>query len=776
LILLGSVARPFTVRLSSPAWLKQRRLVDDYRITRLIMLLDDGQRRLEMSVIPTRDRRNRRQTRTSRNLLASASILLILIALPCAAAEATESAATPLPASDYTVRHVCAAPAPGYAGCLALELVPRTAAARAHTHPLGITRSQPIVAVKASEGAFGLRPQDLHSIYQLPTTTTVASTQTIALVDAYNDLSAEADLKAYDKEFKLPECTEANGCFGQVNQNGATGNPPFPQSEVLRAAREAVCKTGIEPEAEEACKEVEEADGWSEEISLDIEASHATCQNCKIVLVEAQSASFLDLEKAEKTAAGLLGATEISNSWGGPEQGVTPAEDSASAFKQPGIVVTAAAGDDGYLDWDAKESSERGFADYPASSPHVVAVGGTRLLGPLGPGGTWAGETVWNGDGAGGGGCSVTLTAAPWQQSTADWESVGCGQHRAVADVSADADPYTGIATYDSTAECEYEEGGALHVTHWCTIGGTSLASPLVASVFALTGGANGVEYPAKTLYENEIEDPASLHDVASGSNGSCAEPFDEEDGLSGCTVLQEAASCSEKAICLAREGYDGPTGVGTPDGITAFEPVSEEVKLKNEEKRHVEKQLREEKQRDEERQREEKKKEEEAAKNQGGGSGGNGSGSSGSGGNGSTAGASGVSPTSGAAGGSSSTTTASSSTASTVAGQPIIRLSAFALTPNALLALNRARPRVFSVGFAFTLSAAARVRASIAKRVRVRGREQWVLVPGFLTFAAVKGSNRRHLTSRDGLTPGHYRLTLTPQNGAARSIVFLIG
>jgi hypothetical protein len=341
-------------------------------------------------------------------------------------------------------------------------------------------------------------------------------------------------LNLYSKEFGLSElatCTagETSDCFEKVNQNGGTGNLPFPANNAARAEEEVICKTAIAEETKEAaCKEVEEADGWSEEISLDIEASHAVCQNCKIVLVEADLASFSDLEKAEKTAAGLLGATEISNSWGGPEQGVTPAEDSASAFKQPGIVVTAAAGDDGYLDWDAKESSERGFADYPASSPHVVAVGGTRLLGPLGPGGTWAGETVWNGDGAGGGGCSVTLTAAPWQQSTADWESVGCGQHRAVADVSADADPYTGIATYDSTAECEYEEGGALHVTHWCTIGGTSLASPLVASVFALAGGANGVEYPAKTLYENEIEDPASLHDVASGSNGSCAEPFDE--------------------------------------------------------------------------------------------------------------------------------------------------------------------------------------------------------------------------------------------------------
>jgi len=725
----------------------------------MIRLIDDGRLRLEMSVTPTRDRRSRK-LRTSRTLLASASTLLILIALPCAAAEAADSAATPLPASDYTVRHVCAAPAPGYAGCLALELVPKTAAARTHTHPLGITRSQPIVAAKASEGAFGLRPEDLHSIYQLPTT--VAPTQTIALVDAYNDLTAEADLNLYSKEFGLPElaaCTagQTSECFEQVNQNGEAGNLPFPASNKARTEEEAICETGIGEAQEKACKEVEEAKGWAEEISLDIEASHATCEDCKIVLVEAESASFLALEEAEATAA-RLGATEISNSWGGPEQGETPAADNASAFNQPGIVVTAAAGDDGYLDWDAKESSERGFADYPASSPHVVAVGGTRLQGPLGPGGTWAGETVWNGDGAGGGGCSVELTAQPWQQSTSDWESVGCGQHRAVADVSADADPYTGIAMYDSTAECEYEEGGKRLVGPWCTIGGTSLASPLVASVFALAGGANGIEYPAQSLYENEIEDPPSLHDVVSGSNGECKNPFDTELGTSGCTVSEEAKQCSGKAICVAGPGYDGPTGVGTPNGIAAFKPVSEEAKRKNEEKRHAEKQLREEKQREEERQREEKKKEEEAAaKNLGGGS------TTVT----STIGAGSVSPANGSFTG--------TTTRSTAAGTPPIRLSALALTPSALLALNRARPRVFSVGFAFTLSAAARVRVALAKLVMTHGHKRWQVLPYAITLAGAKGRDRARLSAHGTLTPGRYRLTLTPAHGTARTIVFQV-
>jgi hypothetical protein len=729
----------------------------------------------------------RREIRALRAVLAGAGALLVSIALPCASAGAAEGAAavSPLPASDYTVRHVCAAPAPGYAGCLALELVPKTAAARAHTHPLGITLNAPTGAGKASavcenptpgEGCFGLRPEDLHSIYGLPTT--AVSTQTIALVDAYNDLSAEADLKVYDEEFGLPVCTGGNGCFKQVNQNGETGKPPFPASVEAREKEEMHCKTGAKKAKEAACKEVEEADGWSEEISLDIEVSHATCQSCKIVLVEANSDSFEDLEAAEKAAA-THGATEISDSWGGPAPGVTAGEDDASAFKQPGIVVTAAAGDDGYLDWDAKESSERGFADYPASSPHVVAVGGTRLLGPLGPGGTWGGETVWNGDGAGGSGCSVELAAPIWQQSTSAWEAVGCGEDRAVADVSADADPYTGIAMYDTTAECEYEEGGAFQRTHWCTIGGTSLASPLIASVFALAGGAGGVAYPAETLYENEVEDPASLHDVLSGSNGECKNPFDIEEGpglgTSGCTVSEEATQCSRKAICVAGPGYDGPTGVGTPNGIAAFEPTDEEVKHRSEKRReetlHARAKLRE-----EEQQREEKKAEEE--KNRTATNGGPGSGSgSGSGGGGSTTGGptTAVSNASagGKSGGSSSGTTGSSSGASS--NQPTIKLTGFALTPTALLALNRARPRVSSVRFAFTLSAAARVRATLAKLVLVRGHDRWELVPVTFNFPAVRGRNRRSLTSNRALTPGRYRLTLTPEHGAAHTLKFKI-
>ncbi len=324
--------------------------------------------------------------------------------LPSATAAAA-STVSPLPASDYTVRHVCAAPAPGYAGCLALELVPQTAAARAHTHPLGMTRSAPIVAAEAAESVFGLRPQDLHSAYfpgEVPDAP-ASEPQTIALVDAYDDPNAEADLKVYDKEFalgELPKCTtgEASNCFEKVNQNGKAA--PLPSAEG------------------------EEAEGWALESATDIEVAHAVCQNCRIMLVEANSAEYTDLEAAENTAV-TLGATEVSNSWGGGE----PPFDSG-AFQHSGTVITAAAGDNGYLNWTEAEEAKSGYfagADYPASSPHVVAVGGTKLTLS---GGARQSETVWNdaeeANGAAGGGCSERFTAQPWQREVPDWASVGC--------------------------------------------------------------------------------------------------------------------------------------------------------------------------------------------------------------------------------------------------------------------------------------------------------------------------------------------------------------
>ncbi len=501
--------------------------------------------------------------------------LALVIGLASICAQPTTAAgASTVPAlrhGDYSVRAVCGAPATQQARCMALQLVPHGAATTPSAlEQAGATAaSQPAPSAPSpAAGEFGLRPQDLHSAYELPSS--APDDQTIALVDAYNDLSAEADLGTYSAEFGLPACTSTTGgCFEQVNQKGETGSPPFPRStSELEAALNGF-----------RYKEAEEAISWGLEISLDIETAHAVCNNCRIVLVEASSPSYANLETAENTAA-RLGATEISNSWGGPECVIAGDCASSSAFDHPGIVITAAAGDEGYLNWLEGSPS---YANFPATSPQVVAVGGTRLS--VGRHGEWAGETVWNdggesegfteGVGATGGGCSAQFTAPVWQQAVADWSKVGCGEKRAVADVSADADPYSGVAVYDSSEECPYLQGKAIHTSHWCTIGGTSLATPLIGATFALVGGAHDTEYPAKTLYENVAGSTGSLHDVTEGSNGECTKPFDEETGESGCTATEEAkASCSSHAICLARAGYDGPTGLGTPEGISAFEPA----------------------------------------------------------------------------------------------------------------------------------------------------------------------------------------------------------
>jgi len=477
--------------------------------------------------------------RSSRRAAATAALgaavgLFASLAPPALGATAPSSA-EPLPAADYSVRAACQRPGPAEAGCLALQLIPVTNAAVARTHPVAMVKRRAIRSASAAEGAYGLRPADLHAAYAIPKE--APATETIGIVDAYNDPTAEADLRVYDEEFGLPACTHANGCFTKVGQTGSTSSLPATDG------------------------------GWAVEISLDIETAHAVCQNCRILLVESNSAEYTDLEAAEERAV-TMGAAAISNSWGGPEPG-----SESGAFNHPGVVIAAASGDFGYLNWDvpAEEEWARGYADYPAASPNVVAVGGTRLALKEGTN-EWKEESVWNdgaptgGHGAAGGGCSERFTAQPWQRSVSDWLEIGCGTDRAVADVAADADPYSGVAVYDSTPEVSGHSA-----PKWTTVGGTSLASPIIASTFALAGGANGVSYPASTLYAHLGS--GSFHDVTSGSNGECTKAFNANAGHSGCTTAEERASCPSKLICLAAPGYDGPTGVGTPNALGGFIP-----------------------------------------------------------------------------------------------------------------------------------------------------------------------------------------------------------
>ena len=223
--------------------------------------------------------------------------------------------------------------------------------------------------------------------------------------------------------------------------------------------------------------------GWAQEIATDVEVAHGVCENCKILLVEAHSNSNADLAAAEEKAV-QLGASEISDSWGGPEQGVSAQEDETDAFNHPGTVITAASGDDGYLDWDCEEDPNGASPTTPPPLRTSSRSAARAWVSP--PGGRGRKRQCGTGMAPAGGGCSMVLAAPAWQQDVFEWSAVGCGSHRAVADVSADADPYTGVAVYDSTPIRE----GEIEYRGWVPIGGTSVASPIIASTFALAGGA----------------------------------------------------------------------------------------------------------------------------------------------------------------------------------------------------------------------------------------------------------------------------------------------
>jgi hypothetical protein len=769
----------------------------------------------------------RRKIGTLRTVLAPAGALIALIVLPCASAGAAESAVSPLPESNYAVRSACGAPAPGRASCLALELQPATVSARAHSSPIGVTRKVPLTAGRAAEGAYGLSPKDLQDAYfpgadEQPDAPT-REPQTIALVDAYNDYAAEADLKTYDEEFKLPELTKCaagqqSGCFEQLNQAGSAEEAelPFPHDEAELKERDEACEaevasaqkngTGLSAAAEKACVEAEEAGGWAVEISTDIETAHSICQNCKVLLVEAgkpsygslkeveEAPSYRNLGEAEQTAV-ALGASEVSNSWAGPEPDLDEEreleKDGIDPFDYPDTVITAAAGDSGYLNWtdaekvemdkkecleyartarERRECEEISYsvgANYPASSPHVVAVGGTKLTIKDG---ARESESVWNedpdpesgNDGAGGGGCSERFTAPPWQQGVSDWTEVGCGSDRAVADVAADADPYTGVAVYDSVPDLRAEENekGEDEILDtplaWTPIGGTSVASPIIASMFALAGGSNGVEYPAQTLYSHL--ETTSLNDVTSGGNGQCDDDYVSCNGSLEPTSALYPFDCGEgELICNAAPGcegkyYNGPTGVGTPDGIGAFRPEKQpaivppkcEATDKSSGTNGKEPSI-----------------------------GGNGAGGGG-GGSGATQ------PTTGTSGSPLTTsvpsTTPLSPSTSTSTSTIVPILSAPALTKTATAALSLGKPKASQVAFAFTLNVAARVKVTLAKLLVSHGRKRWQTLPYSLTITAARGRDRARLSGHGQLAPGRYRLTLVPQHGSARSIVFQVG
>jgi subtilase family serine protease len=343
------------------------------------------------------------------------------------------------------------------------------ATTRCHARVIVDDRGEP----RISSGPAGYVPADLRGAYNI--TGTGASTTMIAIIDAYGYSNAEADLAVYRAQFGLPPCTTANGCFRKLNQVGIAGSYPRDNT------------------------------GWAQESALDLDMASAMCPSCRLVLVEANSNSFANLAAAVDTAA-RLGAHVISNSYGG-------AEGSSAAYEvhydHPGVAITVSSGDNGY------------GVEFPAASPHVIAVGGTHLV-PAANARGWE-ETTWSGAGSG---CSAVYSKPAWQTDP------GCAR-RTVADVSAIADPNTGVAVYGPARKSR---------SGWMTFGGTSVGAPLIGGVYGVNGGA-------VTYGRDPYDHAPALFDVIAGSNGTCGGSY----------------------LCTAGAGYDGPTGLGSPDGASAL-------------------------------------------------------------------------------------------------------------------------------------------------------------------------------------------------------------
>ncbi len=389
--------------------------------------------------------------------------------------------ARPLVAADRTFAQVATGAgepvtsAPSDAGAQTADAAsPQTAA---DTPPQAADAASPQTAAGTPPQAG--TPAWLQQAYDLTyLSLTAGGLDTVAIVDAYDDPTAESDLATYRINFGLAPCTSASGCFRKVDEEGDASPLPSVNAE------------------------------WQTEESLDLDAVSALCPNCHILLVEADGNGGNDLANSVATAI-ALGANQISNSWGGIASTPQP-------LVTDGATVLAGTGDTAY--------PGAGEDVYPAALPTVTAVGGTSLTASSGSGGIRGfAESAWsldNGSGAGSG-CDLAEPKPSWQTDT------GC-TGRAYADISADADPATGLMTYDSA------EGG------WLVGGGTSLSTPLVAAFEAVTGVAGATSRWAYT-------DSALLNDPVTGSSGTCAE-----------AILY---------ICDAGPGYDGPTGVGSISG-----------------------------------------------------------------------------------------------------------------------------------------------------------------------------------------------------------------
>ncbi len=408
---------------------------------------------------------------TARTPAVLAALFLLFFAL--VAGDATSAARA---AQGVVAQNACSTAAPGRISCDADVLVSKRSHKPIHPKVKRLKKPRGIASI-GQPAPQQMTPAYLQQAYDLTYLSANRGVgDTVAVVGVFDDPTAASDLNKFRSTYALPPCTTANGCFQQLNEQGQP--TPLPGTER----------------------------DWAQEESMDIEAVSALCPNCKIDLVEASAADAGDLQAAV-TAAISAGANQVSISGDG-----LYSENPFTDFSAPGVSIVAATGDAGAL--------PAGEDAYPAALPFVTAVGGTTLAPDSSSSPTPRGvtETAWNGSSAG---CDTQEQPLPYQPSD------GCSG-RMYADVSADANPATGLTVYDSAA------GG------WMDGGGTSLAAPLVAAFEAVTGVDGSTPQWAYT-------DAAELNDPATGSSGNCAGEL--------------------SVLCFAGQGYDGPTGAGSISG-----------------------------------------------------------------------------------------------------------------------------------------------------------------------------------------------------------------
>jgi subtilase family serine protease len=373
---------------------------------------------------------------------------------------------------------------------------------------LVVTRGKDTPALLSTKAPAGYGPGALARAYHLPRTDAGART-TIAIIDAGVDPKLAKNLYVYRKQYGLPACTLVHHCLRLLNYRG--GKQPAPPTS----------PTGRY---------------WNEQIavetSLDVDAASAGCPSCKLIEIsipwqdgiENNDVSTGDFARAVRTAI-RAGAKVISISYGYTPDVRNTAGDYLKAFSHKGIAIVASSGDRGF--------NGGAHQNWPSDLPSVVAVGGTTLP-------RHGSETAWYGAGSG---CETRFRAAAGQPARI---TKLCNGHRAAADISADADPATGLAVYDTYAPYSHRPG------NWLVIGGTSASAPFIGGLFGRTGELTGV-YGPRTLYAAPGTD---FTDVTSGQTFGL--PCNQYHGVS-------------PRLCKATKFWDGPTGLGSPIGLAAF-------------------------------------------------------------------------------------------------------------------------------------------------------------------------------------------------------------